>query len=271
MTTLNLAHPNSGDIKVALGMFPDGEPTVKIESDLSDFQKDIVTIMTRITSPKELFVLQLTADILSRWGIRYNIYISYLMSQRMDRVMAFDRPYSLKVIADTINSLNAVKIEIEEPHSDTSIHLINNSISKNQHILAPIEHALIVFPDKGACKRYMSLENSAVICDKKRDIETGEVLGLEVINANLLNNDDYQSIVIVDDLVDGGATLLAVRTKIKELISKKILINVSVFHAVNPKGLTRLNEVFDNIYISNSYSDWELFAENPKFHIKRII
>lgn len=70
MITLNLAHPNSGDIKVTLGMFPDGEPTVKIDSDLSDFQKDVVTIMTRITSPKELFVLQLTADILNRWGIK---------------------------------------------------------------------------------------------------------------------------------------------------------------------------------------------------------
>lgn len=271
MKTLNLAHPNWGDIKVTLGMFPDGEPTVKIESDLSNFQKDIVTIMTRITSPRELFVLQLAADILERWGIRYNIYVSYLMSQRMDRVMAFNRPYSLKIVADTINSLNAVNVLIEEPHSDTSIYLIHNSIPMEHRILAPTENALIVFPDKGAWERYTCLRDNAIVCNKKRNIETGEVLGLDITNEELLDKEDYQSIVIVDDLVDGGTTLLAVRAKIKELLVREVPINISVVHAVNPEGLRKLSEMFDNIYISNSYSDWEAYVSLPNFHIKQVI
>ena len=271
MTTLNLAHPNLGDIKVTLGMFPDGEPTVKIDSDLSDFQKDVVTIMTRITSPKELFVLQLTADILNRWGIKFNIYVSYLMSQRMDRVMAFIRPFSLKVVADTINSLGASNVLIEEPHSDASLHLIHNSIAMDHRVLAPTEDALIVFPDKGAWDRYPCFRDKAVVCSKKRNLETGEILGLEVSNEELLKGEDYQSIVIIDDLVDGGTTLLAVRNKIKELLTREVPINISVVHAVNAEGLMRLSPMFDNIYISNSYSDWVGISTLQHVHIKQII
>lgn len=270
MKTLNLVHPNSGDIEVKIGQFPDGEPTVEVESDLSQFQNEEVMILTRITSPRDLFVLQLVGDILHRWEIKFSIYISYLMSQRMDRVMAFTRPYSLKVVANTINSINATNVALEEPHSDVAINLINNSFSLEPKILAPIEDALLVFPDAGACERYSSYKGHAVIGKKHRDISTGAIQGIEIQNPDLLRELKYNSLVIVDDLVDGGGTLLAIGKQLKDLVGD-ISINVSVTHAVNAKGLERLINSFDGVYITNSYFDWNMGMVCDNLHVKQVI
>ena len=56
----------------------------------------------------------------------FYLNLKYLMSMRMDRVMDFNRPYSLKIVANILNGFSCHKITIFSPHSDKSLDLISN-------------------------------------------------------------------------------------------------------------------------------------------------
>lgn len=118
MQILNLAHPDEGNLKYVLTKFPDGEPHIKIISEIN--HKDEVEVYTRICNSDDLFVLLQVGDILKRHEVTWDLHIAYLMSMRMDRVIDFNRPFSLKIIANLINSLSFTRISILEPHSNMS-------------------------------------------------------------------------------------------------------------------------------------------------------
>ena len=90
--------------------FPDGEKHLKIK-ELD--RKDTVGINCRITNSDDVFLLMQLSDILNRQCIVVEkITIKYLMTMRCDRLFSFEQPFSLKIVADVINSFNAKKVLI---------------------------------------------------------------------------------------------------------------------------------------------------------------
>ena len=116
MKTLNLANPNKSDIKFIVNNLGD-EVILNILSEL-DHKIDFVKIYTRINNANDLFLLTQACDILNRHGLVYDLYITYLMSMRMDRVIDFNKPFSLKIVANTIKSCGARDIYVLEAHSE---------------------------------------------------------------------------------------------------------------------------------------------------------
>ena len=93
MQILNLVNLEKSDIKYTLSRFPDGE----VQISLGDFShKDQICVKCRITNAEELFIVTQILDILDRHDVYYDINIFYLMGMRMDRVMDFNRPFTLK-------------------------------------------------------------------------------------------------------------------------------------------------------------------------------
>ena len=270
MNTLNLLNKEKSDISYEIITFPDGEPHIKI-IDL-DRKKD-VNIICRIANPTDLFILMQVGNILNRQGIIFDIKITYLMSMRMDRVMNFNEAYSLEIVASIINSLNARKVKILEPHSEKTLMLIKRSSKIDNDILFAennvfttiikentydknffINDYLKVYPDEGAAGRYNANPMKDVIFKKKRNLSDGKIISIEPINKDLLCKSD-KPIMVIDDLCDGGMTFKLIADFLKKECPNREL-NIVITHMVNPKGIQTLSENYNKVYFTNSYKDW---------------
>lgn len=263
---LNLINLENSDIKYTIFSFPDGEKQISIDSEI-DRKKEIVVIC-RVTNAEELFILMQVNDILSRHEVKWYLYITYLMSMRMDRVMDFNRPFSLSIVGNIIKNFSAYDIEVLEPHSerlmdllecyrDTFIHSIDKRYFRN---------STIVFPDEGSAERYQeSLGLDALVFNKKRNLETGKIESFEIVSKGMV----YNNFVFIDDLCDGGGTFLGELEILKEKYpdGKFTLI---VCHAVNEQGLRKVLDKFDKVIISNSYKDWDKIITSDKLIVKKV-
>jgi ribose-phosphate pyrophosphokinase len=250
MNILNLINKEKSDISYEIITFPDGEPHIKL-IDL-DRKKD-VNVICRIANPTDLFILMQVGNILNRQGIIFDIKITYLMSMRMDRVMSFNEAYSLEIIANMINSLNARKVKILEPHSEKTLTLIKRSHKIDDGIL--LMDYLRVYPDEGAAERYNANPMTDVIFKKKRNLSDGRIISIEPINPDILHK-STKPIMVIDDLCDGGMTFKLIADYLKKEVPD-LERNIVVTHMVNPKGIETLSANYDSVTFTNSYKNWE--------------
>lgn len=272
MKTINLINVNESDVMYELTTFPDGEPHIKLDN---IDRKDSYNIVCRITNPIELFILMQVGNILKRQAVIFNIKIAYLMTMRMDRVINFNEAFSLEIVADMINSLHADNVYIFECHSERAFKLINNSnpidfvtydfeYNKFNHMIKAYnkdeddKNIIICYPDHGSKDRYtVSIRNpNPYICmNKVRDLDNkGIIKSITIDNDYILP--DNSIIYIIDDLCDGGGTFCWSYNVLKEK-HPDVPIRLFVKHMVNPIGLEKVSKLFDQVYITNSYKEWE--------------
>lgn len=267
MQILNLVNLEKSDIKYSISRFPDGE----VQITLGEFsRKDNVEVRCRITNAEELFLVKQVFDILDRNEIVYDVFISYLMGMRMDRVMDFDRPFTLKVVADILKSSKARSFDVLEPHSGRTINLLGTAHEPVIEQIVPKELSeyQLVFPDAGARERYedffyYGLDPDTIFCSKVRDVKTGKISSIQVDNPEKISD---RPMLIVDDLCDGGGTFVGVAEAIRA-IKPDVKLNIKIIHMVNPRGIENLSKNFDHVWFTNSYRDWkeilgESFPEN---------
>lgn len=256
MQKLNLIHKEKSDISYDIFTFPDGEIQIKL-GEIN--RKDVVKVICRITNTNELFIILQVCNILDRQAVEYDIHCTYLMGMRMDRVMDFNRPFTLEVIANLFKNTKAGVIRIETPHSDaiyrfpkfTGVEAFNQGYKfKTQY--------QIVLPDEGAAYRNDLIigytHDPVIYCKKVRDPETGKLSEFKINNPEDINK--RASLMIIDDLCDGGGTFCGLANEFKK-IDPNININLSVIHAVNINGIKKVCDVFNQVYITNSYKDWD--------------
>ena len=236
--------------------FPDGEVHLELTTPIKD---GIVDVRCRITNANDLFILMQLSDILKRQCVIINrLAILYLMGMRCDRVFEINRPFTLKVVTDVINSFKARMVELYEPHSYRSVRMIDNvrSIRMTTEIANALfkanDNLLFVAPDKGAFERYGERTPCAVICSKVRDTATGKLLDFKAEEVIPVKRRD---LLMIDDLCDGGGTFVGLAPKVRELEPKSL--SLAVTHAVQLDGIKRVAEVYDKVYITNTYKDWQ--------------
>lgn len=262
MKCINLVRLEDSDIKYTISRFPDGEVQISLE----EFShKDQICVKCRITNAEELFIVTQVLDILDRHDVYYDVDIFYLMGMRMDRVMDFNRPFTLKVIVKILSNSNAENIAVLEPHSDViyDYRLGNKFKTLYPEKLTRPENWMdgyqLVLPDAGAVERYGYFSENRISCSKVRDLTTGKILEIKVDNPEKL---DGRPLMIVDDLCDGGGTFCGIAEALGKLGVSKEKLNISVVHMVNPKGIENLSKNFNRVWMTNSYKDWENLPEN---------
>lgn len=257
--------------------FPDGQPHIKINSDF-DIEKSVVC---RITNPADLFKVELLASMLPK---RKTLSIAYLMGGRMDRAISDAEPFTLKVVADSINAMGWGKVKIFCPHSHVAMDLINNSqrildaeelfyrtsiyssiimydpaffidlssLDARFYIRTGYEFS-IVFPDKGCADRMRDTISFSdfrhanyVVLDKKRELSTGKILGMRIIEGT-----PSKHCLILDDLCDGGATFAGAGECLRESGAERV--DLAVCHGIFSKGGAIAN--IDHSFTTNSYRD----------------
>lgn len=258
-------HPyNEYNVNFKTFNFPSGcEPHIKI-LDSNDFlEVRNATITHRIRSMDDLMLILQATDALRRTKKvdKIDLFIPYLPFARQDRVMVPGEPLSIKIIADIINSQNYNKVTFFDVHSEVSLALINNSVSIPNYkfvmnsLLSAGSSYRIVCPDTGASKKindlckYLKYTDEIIMCNKVRDITTGEIKRVDVFSEETLQPED---LYIVDDICDGGGTFILTAEKLKQKWSW-VKVNLIVSHGIFSKGTTLPG--IDKIYCTNSFKD----------------
>lgn len=175
-------------------------------------------------------------------GTIYLLTISYCPNSRMDRVHHDYEVFTLKYFCDVINSLNFSKVWVLDVHSNVSVALLNNcvNLSPQKYIQQAIDKIkdenmgeetvtqfdefgavsdihenkvfdeaklVLYFPDYSASKRYASMFSQYKYCfgEKKRDWDTGKILGID-IRTNGIDLED-KIVLMVDDICAFGGSL----------------------------------------------------------------
>lgn len=262
MQTINLTDLEKSDLKYNIITFPDGEKHLKLAT---INRKDSVEVICRITCSDDLFILMQLSDILNRQEVNVeSLNIRYLMGMRCDRLFSLDESFTLKIVTDVINSFHAGEVHIIEPHSDCTGRLIKECYEEYpmyNMVDQMLEDYVICYPDKGAQERYSYNCSQYICCEKQRDITTGNLLQFSIAKSKV--EPCPGKIVVVDDLCDGGGTFLGIAELLKNTFNPESLVLV-ITHAVQLEGLKRVAEVYDQVYITNSYYDWGTKEKLPK-------
>ncbi len=240
-------------VEVKQNCFPDNTLLVKAEVE----KCEVYFIEWKYENDAELFTL---ICLKKHYGDRpIDLYLPYCPHARMDRVKDRKDVFTLKYFAEVINSLNFNKVVLFDVHSNVAPALINNCVV--QEPIAAIGESVrlssaeaICYPDEGAMKRYSSMSSLPYsFCIKKRDWETGKILGLDLMNAAAIKD---KNVLIVDDICSRGGTFFYTAKALKAAGAKSVSLYVShleetVFDGDLYKAMTE-EGLIDHIYTTDS-------------------
>ena len=250
--------------------FPDGSLNIKgdfeinkgsyLDSDEIFQNKNYIVWL--YDSDTEIFTIMSIVDILRRNGGEYiSLIMPYLTNSRMDRIKSPNENFSLKVFANWLNSLNLNEVCVLNVHSNVSEALINNIKSELpefdiRQACEMYKPDVIFFPDEGACKRYSDmtiikeLNIPIAFGIKKRDWNTGNILGLDIINGDAVKD---KRVLIIDDIISKGYTFFYSGKKLKELGATSVSLYATHCENTILEGeLLSDNSPLDEIYTTDT-------------------
>lgn len=189
-------------------------------------------------------------------GYRIHLHMDYLPYSRQDKIITNSTTFALTTFAIILNNLHIDKITAIDSHSDRTKFLINNFINifPSKYVATVCKEVnpdVLCVPDKGALTRYVRdlafLGRPYIWGEKDRNQVTGHISNIK-LNGNVQD----KTVLIVDDICDGGMTFI--------LLAKELLTNgaksVSLYttHGIYSKGLKPLREAkIDRIF--NMYGE----------------
>lgn len=263
MKRIDLRYRENSEVGYTISHFPDGEVQISLEGlDM----KERYEVSCRVTSAEDLFLLCQVADILRRHELEFSLKIYYLMGMRMDRVISFTRPFTLKIVAGAIDNLGASEVMVYSPHSSATKRIFKKTKFRSEMLsgislagLFAKDNYTVIFPDDGAYKRYNIFNMASTRCEKVRDLETGRIVSMRLLEPERLCK--ANKVIVVDDLCDGGRTFIEVE-KLVRGVNPAVEISLYVDHAVNRSGIEAVSTAYDKVYITDSYADWKNLPSN---------
>lgn len=253
---------NKKQAKVKIFKFPAGESGVSFTCEDAPLHTTIPGMITlKWESNDDIINLALLVDAVRREypNIELSLNIPYFCYARQDRVCNVGESLSVKVIANIINGMNFARVFVTDPHSEVLGAVLNNMVvmdvsQKVKSALTTIykgSGCVLVSPDAGALKkiyRYAKECNGVKVvrADKTRDTATGAITGTVVYSEHL----DYQNLLVVDDILDGGGTFIPLAAELRKITTGTV--NLLVTHGIFTKGVDIMQGVFDNIFVINN-------------------
>jgi len=262
--------------------FAGGERHLNIEGLLPFPKGHRIVLNVNITNSEELIDMLLLNNAVQEEGFETELLILYLPYARQDRVCKRGDSFSLKVLANILNSQNFKVVSALNVHSPVAWELINNFhnissysyvkslIKRNTPVWGKDRRIVLIAPDKGAFERVRIIRGilqndkdidrnplliQAISLTKKRDPMTGTV-------SNIIPEATRDTIrgshcIVVDDICDGGRTFMGLGETIRKHGSKSLSLFVS--HGIFSYGADeKLNKIFDGgLYTTASISGVE--------------
>lgn len=196
----------------------------------------------RFESEAELMHLAQLKILLDQYDGDCELYIPYLPYARQDKGVENDKTFALHAFAYILNSLNFDVITTFDVHSWVALNQINNlySIPPRGCVEMVIERVganIMCYPDQGAIHKYSKKLSFGpfISGNKVRDKNTGCI-----VSYTIEGNVQGKSVLIVDDICDGGATFIALAKLLYE--GGAIAVYLYVSHGIFSRGLGPLKE-----------------------------
>ena len=232
--------------------FPNGEFLLELPSFA---EAETINIMWKYQSDSEFLRLNLVSDFLRTNApeVPVTLHVGYMPYSRMDRRDPSGNPFSLAIAVKMLPT--NWSYVVYEPHSDKTVELLTwrvesdktvyavyptaSLLSQARYVVGWLNYNAILFPDKGAKKRYteqvdLPIKNMKVLVgEKKREFGTGKIESLEILDeaGNIVEELHGYNVLIVDDLSSYGGTFVRASRKLKELGVDKVSLVVT--HAEN--------------------------------------
>lgn len=224
------------NVEVEINRFPDGTLNLKANP---FYDHEIVIITWNYHDDAEFLAVAFLTKFYQARNNKVNLYLPYVPNARMDRVENADNIFAMKYFGELINSLGFESVWVMDTHSS-----VTNAVIKNcraipvEPIITDVIHSitekndgelLIFFPDEGAMKRYSkSIDDNIPFAFgmKKRDWNTGNILGLDILGVEL-EDIKGKTILIRDDICSKGGTFYYAAKKLKEMGAGKIYLFIT--------------------------------------------
>lgn len=247
--------------------FPGGEVHLNSKdffSELPENSDGDDVIWSPIHNSTDLMELLILTDAYKRHYFKTpKVCIPYIPYARQDRVANDGEALSIKVFADIINAQDYPTVYVMDPHSEVSMALINNVkviTPVNDEYLKKVvpnysdKFYVVLAPDAGSFKRLSKVikEVPLIYATKQRDTKTGALSNVEIHAGNVDLTE--KTILVVDDICDGGGTFLLLADALhKAGIDNDLELYVT--HGIFSKGVDVLAKSYCPIYTTNSFYD----------------
>lgn len=232
--------------------FPGGEHHLR---NVPEFDEPVTWIaLVRGSDPNDLVKAALLSEVAGDRDEDFNLLIPYLPAARADRGI----PFGASVYADFINVTEPDRVVTIDAHSHVMPGLVGNIVIADHADLVraatdqPAGHRYhaVIAPDKGAVERAGATAKHLGLdlyrADKKRDFETGEILGIEMVD-DLPKSGHY---LVVDDICDGGGTFMGLASAIG---LPREQLGLWVTHGIFSGKAHLLREKYLNVYTTDSH------------------
>lgn len=257
-----------GNVEIKQGQFPDGTLLMKFDPNGDEFDtRGNILVEWYYENDAELFSLICVKRHLDRVYSYSDVVLEmpYIPHARMDRVKSDEDVFTLKYFCEVINSLNFKVVHVRDAHSNVSLALLNNveEMPITNYVLDAIFEAqadVLFFPDEGAMKRYSGgFDIPYAFGMKKRDWKTGQIQGLDIINAEVVKD---KNVLIVDDICSRGGTFYHSAKALKAAGAKSVSLYVTHCEKTIILGeMASTDGLVDHVYTTKSIFPEELFNE----------
>lgn len=261
---------------VSMMKFPGGEVGVNINTGSLDWKdgylRDVrrIDLIAKIQNSDQLMAMFLATDALRRVYplAQIDLLIPYFPYARQDRVCNAGEALSVKVIATLINAQNYATVTVVDPHSIAVAASLDRCYIVEQYeafqgIKGDWYNYTIVAPDVGATKKTEDFAKlvgakDVLYCNKKRNLSDGKILGMEILNPEILLGGKLK-LLVLDDICDGGRTFIEVAHAIfgKRHADDIDSIELAVTHGIFSKGVGVLTDFYDRVYTTDSLPQTE--------------
>lgn len=259
-----------GDIEIKQGQFPDGTLLMKIPEMASEYCAEVhnIDITWLYENDAELFSLICVKRYIDEnfYDVNVDLRMPYIPHARQDRVKRDEDVFTLKYFCEVINSLHFTTVIVRDAHSNVSLALLNNVADEqaDYYVRQAIEASgaeVLFFPDEGAMKRYSgNYPMPYAFGMKKRDWETGNILGLDIINAEAVVGKD---VLIVDDICSRGGTFYHAAKALKAAGAKSVSLYITHCEKTIVLGeMASTDGLVDHVYTTKSIFPEYLFTED---------
>lgn len=244
--------------KLKFTRFADGEVLLSAEDTVRN--KDVY-VVSSVSTPVNDSLMQLLifVDSLKRASARsITVAITYYGYARQDRKAAGRQPIGAKLVADLLQTAGVSKVIAVDLHNPSIQGFFDTPLDdlKGQYIIAPqIKKAgkfTVASPDHGGAVRARVLANlisntvHIAIVDKRRTgANQSEVM-------NVLGDVNGKNVVIIDDMIDTGGTIIKAAEALKKAGAEKII--VAATHGIFSNGFAAFEaaEHINQVIITDS-------------------
>lgn len=230
-------------------IFPDGTSQVwKLPPEVVSSPHPLVTWV--FESESEIIQVQQLLTLLTASHV--DLCIPYLPYARQDKDISNDSTFALHSFARWLNSIpNISYVTAFDPHSDVARDSIACFLPTRpdgliQRISDDFDY--ICYPDEGAAKRYRINSTAKPLYGKKvRDQSTGKITSYEITNAESIRMGS--TVLVVDDICDGGATFILLGSTLQ---CYRMKASLYVSHGIFSNGIEILRGYYDRIITTDS-------------------